>query len=82
MSKRRKKQQVSTKEIKSQVLAKVAKAKALPQAAETIGFTDVEEEFFRAGADLEQGTPSESFDDLETPRQGFWRRLFPRAQTA
>jgi hypothetical protein len=82
MSKRSKKQQVSTKAIKSQVLAKVAKAKALPQAAETIGFTDVEEAFFQAGAELERGTAADSFDDLETPRRSFWRRLFPRAQTA
>ncbi len=84
MGKRRKQKQVSTKAIKSQVLSKVARAKALPPAAETIGFSELEEAFFEAGAALETATAAESFDDLETTgeRPGFWRRLFPRSQTA
>lgn len=81
MSRRRKNHQLSTNAIKSQVVAKVARAKTLPPAAETIGFSELEESFFAAGAAIENG---ESVDDLETPakRPSFWRRLLSRTQTA
>lgn len=84
MSKRRKPKNVSTKALKARVLAKVARAKTLPPAAETIGFSELEESFFEAGAALERGSTAESFDNLEprAPRPGFWRRLLSRTQTA
>ena len=85
MSKRRKNKNLSTKALKAQVLAKVARAKTLPPAAEMVGFSELEESFFEAGAALEDGAPAESFDDLEpaqAPRPSFWRRLLSRTQTA
>jgi hypothetical protein len=48
----------------------------LPKAAETIGFTEIEEAFFREGASIGQPA-AETFDDLEpAAKRGFWRRLF------
>jgi hypothetical protein len=81
MSKRRKNKHLSTKAIKSQVLAKVARAKTLPPAAETIGFSELEESFFEAGAALERDAAG-SVDEAQPPRPSFWRRLLSRTQTA
>lgn len=43
-------------------------------------FTDVEEEFFRAGATLGESQAPDSFADLEEPARprSLWQRLFGR----
>lgn len=43
-------------------------------------FTDVEEEFFRAGATLGESQAPERFEDLEEPARprSLWQRLFGR----
>jgi hypothetical protein len=54
-----------------------------PQSA-AHAFTDVEEEFFRAGNALSEGEAIESFSDLEididVQRPSLWQRLFARMQ--
>lgn len=52
-----------------------------PQSA-VHGFTDVEEEFFRAGNALAEAEAVESFSDLDIDfqRPSLWQRLFSRKQ--
>jgi hypothetical protein len=50
----------------------------LPKAAETVGFTDAEQAFFRTGDDsgaLALAVEHEEYEP-EQPRSSFWRRLF------
>ena len=54
----------------------------LPKAAETIGFTEFDEEFFRAGLALEQGEHESEEPDKVYAAPSFWRRLFARQQHA
>jgi hypothetical protein len=44
------------------------------------GFSEEEEEFFRAGIAMSQVEPVETFEDLEAGYQptGLWQRLFSR----
>lgn len=53
---------------------------SLPQAARTIGFTEAEEAFFRAGEQSDvMAAVAEASDEAENARQrrpSFWRRLF------
>ena len=57
------------------------KAAKLPKAAETIGFTEADEAFFRAGESVSELPQTEELEDAEAEadRPGFWRRLFSRA---
>jgi hypothetical protein len=51
----------------------------LPKAAETIGFTEADEAFFRAGEEQATGDASDVADvgsEEPAPRSSFWRRLF------
>jgi hypothetical protein len=48
----------------------------LPKAAETIGFTDAEQAFFRTGDDSGMLALAAEREEPEQPRTSFWRRLF------
>lgn len=53
---------------------------SLPKAAETIGFTEADEAFFRAGEEQETAADATGGHDVgdeePAPRTSFWRRLF------
>ena len=71
MAKRRKRPSKSPK----------ATAKARVEAAKA-AFTELEEEFFRAGDSLEHLEAVAANDETEVDRPGLWRRLWSRATLA
>ncbi len=86
MAKRRKKgTHANTKAMKAMTTRRAAGSSPSLPKPPPADFTDVEEEFFRAGlaASVESelgGDSAESFDDLEPakPRPGLWSRLVGR----
>ena len=52
----------------------------MPKAAQTIGFTESEEAFFRVGE--EPAALADSVEDDYEEQPSLWRRLFSRTQSA
>jgi len=71
MAKRRRSGPSKQKPIKT-----TASTPKLPKAAETIGFTDAEQAFFRTGDDSGMLALAAEHEEPEQPRTSFWRRLF------
>lgn len=80
MAKRSTRRKQSNSRPPQQQKKKTAKQVAMPKAAEVVGFTELEEEFFRAGAAIEQGEAEHEDNVYAAP--SFWRRLFAREQHA
>jgi hypothetical protein len=61
--------------------SKSPKLRSVPAAAKP-AFTELEEEFFRAGESVEHLETVAANDDAEDERPGLWRRLWSRAPLA